>query len=38
MHIHIDGQNHTAKSLCNLAKMVYKNEDLIFQALNVSPE
>jgi len=38
IHIHVSGQNHTAKSLNNLAKMFYKNEDLIFQALNVSPE
>ena len=36
-HCHIDGRNHDTKSLNNLAKMVYKNEDLIFQALNVSP-
>ncbi len=37
IHIHVSGENHTVKSLNNLAKMVYKNEDLIFDALNVSP-
>jgi len=36
IHIHIDGAKHTVKSLSHLAKMVYKNEELIFQALNVS--
>ena len=36
IHIHVDGRKHTAQSLTNLAKMFYKNEDLIFQALNVS--
>ena len=36
IHVHVDGQKHTVKSLNNLAKMFYKNEDLIFQALNVS--
>jgi len=38
IHIHIDGQKHSTQSLNNLAKMFYKNEDLIFQALNVSSE
>ena len=36
IHIHVSGIEHTAKSLNILAKMFYKNEDLIFQALNVS--
>ena len=38
IHIHIDGRQHTAKSLSILAKMVYKNEDIIFDALQVHPE
>ena len=38
IHLHVSGQEHTAKSLNNLAKMFYKNEDLIFQALNVSSD
>ena len=38
IHIHVNGQEHTVKSLNNLAKMFYKNEDLIFQALNVSSD
>ena len=37
IHIHISGDTHTAKSINNLAKMIHKNEDLIFQALNVNP-
>ena len=35
-HVHISSEKHTPESLSRLAKMVYKNEDLIFQALNVS--
>ena len=38
VHVHIDGQPHTAESLSRLAKMIYKNEDLIFDALKVLPE
>lgn len=38
IHCHCEARQHTAKSLCNLAKMVYKNEDIIFKALNVLPE
>ena len=38
IHIHVSGSEHTPQSLNNLAKMFYKNEDLIFQALNVSAE
>ena len=37
-HIHIDAAPHNPKSLSILAKMVYKNEDLIFDALKVHPE
>jgi hypothetical protein len=33
IHIHIDGEPHTPKSIAILAKMVYKNEELIFDAL-----
>ena len=36
VHIHIDGRRHTPASLNNLAKMVHKNEDLLFNALNVN--
>jgi len=38
IHCHVSAKEHTVKSLCNLAKMVYKNEDIIFKALNVLPE
>ena len=35
LHIHVDAANHDSKSLTILAKMVYKNEDMIFDALQV---
>ena len=38
VHIHVDTRSHTPKSLSILAKMVYKNEDLIFDALQVHPD
>ena len=38
VHIHVDARPHTPQSLANLAKMVYKNEDLIFDALQVTAE
>jgi len=38
IHIHVDARQHTPKSLSILAKMVYKNEDMIFDALQVHPD
>ncbi len=38
VHVHVDATPHTAQSLTNLAKMVYRNEDLLFQAIGTSPE
>jgi len=38
VHVHISAEPHTPKSLSILAKMVYKNEDMIFDALQVHPE
>ena len=38
LHIHVDAANHDTKSLTILAKMYYKNEDLIFDSLQVYPE
>ena len=38
IHLHISAAAHTPKSIANLAKMYYKNEDLIFDALQVYPE
>lgn len=35
MHIHIDGANHTAKSLKNIMSIMFSKEDLIFKALQV---
>lgn len=37
MHIHIDGANHTAKSLKNILTLMYSKEDLLFKALQVDP-
>jgi hypothetical protein len=37
-HVHVSADKHTPQSLSNLAKMFYKNEDLIFDALQVYPE
>ena len=38
IHIHVDAATHDSKSLSILAKMVYKNEDMIFDALQVHPD
>ncbi|MBM3330021.1 MAG: hypothetical protein FJY67_11235 [Calditrichaeota bacterium] len=38
VHVHVDAQPHSPHSLSNLAKMVHKNEDLLFEALRVRPE
>ena len=38
VHCHVDSQMHTPESLARLAKMVYKNEDLIFDALKVDSQ
>ena len=38
IHVHVSADKHTPQSLTNLAKMFYKNEDLIFDALQVDPE
>ena len=35
MHIHVDGANHTAKSLKNILSIMYSKEDLLFRALQV---
>jgi len=37
IHIQVDAAPHDPKSLSILAKMVYKNEDMIFDALQVHP-
>lgn len=38
IHIHIDGTDFDAKSLNNLAKMWYKQENLIIAALGTNPD
>ena len=38
IHVHVSAEAHTPQTLANLAKMYYKNEDLIFDALRVYPE
>lgn len=37
-HIHVSAQPHTPQSLARLAKMVFKNEEIIFDALKVRPD
>lgn len=37
IHVHVDGKNHTAKSLRNLLGIMYAKEDLLFKALQVNP-
>lgn len=37
IHIHVDGANHTAKSLKNILGIMYQKEDLLFKALQVNP-
>lgn len=37
MHIHIDGANHTARSLKNILSIMFQKEDLLFKALQVNP-
>ena len=38
VHVHVSAEAHTPQTLTNLAKMFYKNEELIFDALRVYPE
>ena len=35
IHIHVDASKHTARSLRNIANIMYSKEDLIFKALKV---
>lgn len=38
IHIHVDGRSHTPKSLANLTKMVFKNEELIYMAVGTTED
>ena len=38
IHVHVNAGPHNPKSLSILAKLVYKNEDMIFDALQVHPD
>ena len=35
IHVHVDGANHTAKTLRNLLGIMYAKEDILFKALQV---
>ncbi|MBE6758741.1 MAG: hypothetical protein E7554_01435 [Ruminococcaceae bacterium] len=37
IHVHVDAEGHTAKSLKNLANIMASKEDLIFKALAIHP-
>ena len=37
IHVHVDGANHTPKSLKNLLSIMYAKEDILFKALQVDP-
>ena len=38
LHVHIDGANHTQKSLKNLLSIMYAKEDILFRALQVNEQ
>jgi sulfur transfer complex TusBCD TusB component (DsrH family) len=38
IHVHIDGSNHTAKSLKNVINIMASKEDLIYRALEIDSE
>ncbi len=37
VHVHVEGAPHTPQTLSNLAKLYYRNEDLLFQAVGTLP-
>ena len=37
LHVHVDGKDHTAKSLRNLINIVYSKEDMMANALQIDP-
>jgi hypothetical protein len=38
IHIHLDGANHTPKSICNFVKIIASKNDLLYKALQIKPE
>lgn len=38
IHIHLDGEPHTPRSICNFVKIVASKNDLLYKALQIKPE
>lgn len=38
IHIHLDGANHTPRSICNFLKIIASKNDLLYKALQIKPE
>lgn len=38
IHIHLDGSNHTPRSICNFIKIVASHNDLFYKSLQIAPE
>lgn len=38
IHIHLDGGNHTPRSLRNFINIIYAHNDLLYKALQIAPE
>ncbi|MFV0485434.1 MAG: amidoligase family protein [Candidatus Saccharimonadales bacterium] len=38
IHIHLDGANHTSRSICNFVKIIASKNDLLYKALQIKPE
>jgi hypothetical protein len=38
VHVHVDGSKQTPTSLCNLMKIIYSKNDLLYKSLNIEPD
>lgn len=38
IHIHLDGANHTVRSIKNFINIIYSRNDLFYKALNIAPQ
>ncbi len=38
IHIHLDGSNHTARSIKNFINIIYSKNDLLYKSLKIKPE
>ena len=38
IHIHLDGAEHTPRSICNFVKIIASKNDLLYKALQIKPE